>query len=171
MIGTDLATDSRGPTRVGIGEIRVAEPPERLAVFGIGSCVVIFLHDPDTCRGGLAHPLLPGPPPPHVTVEARARYVSTAVRVLVGELGTRPGHASRLAAKVVGGATMFSSDGEEHVGSIGRRNLEAAGAALDALGIPLRARETGGTFGRSLIADPATGRLEVWHLGSETRIL
>jgi chemotaxis protein CheD len=156
---------------VGIGEIRVAGPPEHLAVYGIGSCVVIFLHDPDACRGGLAHPLLPGPPPPLATVSARSRYVSAAVRVLCRELGTRTGRAPRLAAKIIGGATMFGTGEEEGGDSIGQRNLVAARAALDDLGIPLLAWETGGTCGRSLIADPATGRLEVWHLGSQTRIL
>jgi chemotaxis protein CheD len=156
---------------VGIGQIRLAQVPDTLAVFGIGSCVVVFVYDQRGRRGGLAHPLLPGEPPRDLPAEARGKYTPSAIRALVDEL--RGGGRGRrdLVAKLVGGATMFQTAGDPSGGSIGRRNVEAALAALERLRVPLVAREAGGSSGRSLVADPATGSLEVWNLRSESRLL
>jgi chemotaxis protein CheD len=156
---------------VGIGQIQVAEPPARLAVFGIGSCVAVFVHDPQALRAGLAHPLLPGKPPARLPPELRAKYTPAAVIRLVDEVATSAAARRRLVAKLVGGAAMFSSDGQSSADTIGSRNVTAATQALEKLGIPLVASETGGTSGRSLIGDASSGVVEVWGFRSASRIL
>ena len=172
MRSVTLPEDRLAPLRVGIGQIRLAEAPATLAVFGIGSCVVVFLHDRRGKRGGLAHPLLPGEPPRELPAEARGKYAPSAIRALVEELRGRGPLRAQLTAKVVGGATMFQLAGEPTNGnSVGHRNVEAAVCALEGLGIPIVGREAGGTSGRSLVADPATGTVEVWNLRSESRLL
>jgi chemotaxis protein CheD len=156
---------------VGIGQIRVAAPPERLAVYGLGSCVVVFLHDSSASRAGLAHILLPGPPPARALARTRLKYAGPAVRALVQELSERGAARRRLVAKLVGGASMFTTEGSTQTEPIGERNVSAVLASLEELGLPVAARETGGNIGRSLVADPATGLLRVWSLRSESRTL
>ena len=104
MIGPDQAPSPPEPERVGIGQIRVAQPPERLAVYGLGSCVVVYLHDPRSHRGALAHVLLPGPPPARASAETRLKYALPAVRALVQELAEDAATRRGLVAKIVGGA-------------------------------------------------------------------
>jgi chemotaxis protein CheD len=171
-VSGDAAAESRpAPARVGIGQLRVAEPPETLAVYGIGSCVVVFVHDGAGRRGALAHPLLPGEPPRRLPPAARGKYAPSAIRALAAELRGPSRRSPPLEAKVVGGAAMFQVNGDDPLKSIGRRNLEAVLEALQEVDIPVVGQETGGAAGRSLIADPATGRLEVWTLRTDIRIL
>jgi chemotaxis protein CheD len=156
---------------VGIGQIRVARPPERLAVYGLGSCVVVFLHDAGASLGGLAHILLPGPPPSRAGAEARLKYAGPALRALLHEVSDGSASRRRLVAKLVGGASMFTAEDASPVEPVGERNVAAVLASLEELGLPVVARETGGGIGRSLVADPATGLLRVWSLRSESRTL
>jgi chemotaxis protein CheD len=171
LTGAGQASCPPEPHRIGIGELRVATAPERLAVYGLGSCVVVFLHDPERGLGGLVHVLLPGPPPSRAGAEARTKYALPAVRALVQEIAADADARARLVAKLVGGASMFTTEAPAPGESIGERNLAAILAALEEMGIPVVARDVGGRFGRSLIADPATGLVQVWSLRSASRAL
>jgi chemotaxis protein CheD len=115
--------------------------------------------------------LLPGPPPSRASAEARTKYAFPAVRALVREIAEETAARRRLVAKLVGGASMFSTETPSPEDSIGERNVAAALAALEEMGIPVVARDVGGPFGRSLVADPATGLVQVWSLRSASRIL
>lgn len=171
MILPDQVLSVPEPRRVGIGQVRTARSPDRLAVHGLGSCVVVFLHEPRTGRGGLAHILLPGPPPARASAEARLKYAGPAVRALVLELAEEANARHRLVAKIIGGASMFTAEAPARLESIGERNVAAVLTALEELGVPVVARETGGGIGRSLVADPATGLVRVWSLRAESRYL
>ena len=63
-----------------------------------------------------------------------------------------------LTAKVVGGASMFQAGAALN---IGRRNSESVEKILDALGIPVVARDVGGESGRRLTLDTATGAVAI----------
>ena len=65
-------------------------------------------------------------------------------------------------AKLAGGANMFPDiSRSDH---IGKRNVDAAKKALTELRIPLIAEDTGGTYGRTIVLDTATGKLKVRSL-------
>ncbi len=59
------------------------------------------------------------------------------------------------------GAAMFESVLPTEGLRLGERNIEAVRAALRAAGIPLRAEDVGGTFGRSVYFEAADGRILV----------
>jgi chemotaxis protein CheD len=72
---------------------------------------------------------------------------------------------SRLEAKIAGGSQMFKFAGESDIMKIGERNAEAVAATLASCGIPVRASDTGGNHGRTIILDTASGDLLVRTIG------
>ena len=146
-----------------IAEGAVAVAPAELEARGIGSCVVLVLYDPAIQAGGMAHILLPS--------EDGARshppgfqYADTALAGLLEpllRLGAKP---SRLVAKLAGGARMFDFS-EEPGATVGERNVSCLRALLKSSGIPLIGEDVGGSRGRSVRFELATGRLIVSTLG------
>lgn len=156
--------------RVKVADFAVADGDTMLVTVGLGSCVAIMLHDPHAQVGGLAHVLLPSTGMSQDR-ENRAKFPGTAVPLLcerMQALGARP---SRLRAKLVGGASMFTSLLSATGLQIGERNVVAAKAALERAGIPLIAQETGGDFGRSVYFHVQNGRLVVKSLRAGNVVL
>ena len=145
---------------VGIAQFEVAEPPQRLVTYGLGSCVAITLYDAERRIGGLAHTLLP-------TVEQAVdprrptKFVDAAIRTMRAELVARGAVQERLVAKIFGGANMFEPLLGVSENGIGARNIRSARETLDDLAIPLQAEDVGGNFGRTLEFDLASGRVRV----------
>src|SRR5437867_6538447 len=106
---------------IGIGQRAVGRAPGRLAIYGLGSCVAIFLLDGESRVGGMAHALLPDEPPPE-PAHRHGRYVPAAVRVLIAELQANGARRRRLRAKLVGGASVLrgfqSERSEEHTSEL-----------------------------------------------------
>jgi chemotaxis protein CheD len=149
--------------RVKVADFAVANGNTMLVTVGLGSCVAIALYDSQVQVGGLAHVLLPSVGMSQDRSN-RAKFPGTAVPLLCEQmhaLGARPG---RLRAKIVGGASMFTSLLSATGLQIGERNVVAAKAALEHAGIPLVAQETGGDFGRSVYFHVQDGRLVVKSL-------
>jgi chemotaxis protein CheD len=158
--------------KVGMAESQVVQPPNRLACYGIGSCVCVALYDPEARLAGLAHSMLPmAPPMSPPGGEERAKYADTAVVHLVESMEKRGAKRSRLFARLVGGATMFSFGAKEGSESLGERNLRSARQSLAAEGVKLQAEEGGGSVGRSLEFDPQDGSLLVRTAWAELRWL
>jgi chemotaxis protein CheD len=148
--------------RVRIADHAVAKGDAVVATLGLGSCVAIALHDAEYGVGGLAHVLLPSRELSRDSAN-RAKFAESAVPMLLEEmrwLGSR----GRVVAKIAGGASMFSGllPGAGH--NIGERNVAATRTALDAAGIELVGRDTGGDFGRSVYLHLRGGRLVVRSL-------
>lgn len=155
---------------VAIARHGVVRAPGRLLCVGVGSCVVIVLHDPASGTGALAHVLLPEAPSGAVSAGGHpARYAVTAVPLLVGALRAR-GAEGPYVAKLAGGATLFP-ELQPAQGRIGPRNVEAARKALGDAGIAVAAEDTGGRAGRSVVFDVATGKMAVRLAGGETHVL
>ncbi|MGD8375914.1 MAG: chemotaxis protein CheD [Acidobacteriota bacterium] len=158
------------PVKVSIGEFHVAGPGHRLAIHGLGSCVAILLHDPAARLSGLGHFLLPHPPRGRGDLP-RSRFVSTGVPDLVEALRHRGAQPSRLVAKLAGAAQMFRYEAGNDDDGIGARNLETAVRVLRELQIRLLGQDTGGSYGRTILVDAATGRMEIRAVRIEERIL
>lgn len=145
---------------VRVSHAEVASDGEVLVTLGLGSCVAIMLHDPVARVGGLAHVLLPesrNAEPP----ENPAKFASTAVPHLIDQMARAGADPDRLRARLVGGASMFGvllSQDRLHTGV---RNLNAARAALEAVGIPVDGEEVGREHGRSVYFYPSSGRVRV----------
>jgi chemotaxis protein CheD len=160
-VPTDRLTDSPDspPTiPVPIGQWVVAAAPARIRTL-LGSCVGVVLYDRAARLGGLAHIVLPSA---RGTVDHPGKYADTAIPAMVTELNRQLGSKlrARLTAKLVGGANMFQVDASARENSglnIGQRNQEAVEQILNELTIPILARDIGGTSGRRLTLDTASG--------------
>jgi chemotaxis protein CheD len=145
---------------VGVGDLRIARGRGTLATVGLGSCVAIILYHRRLRIGGLAHAMLPHPENGRPG-GGPARFASTAVPELIRLLADRGADARQLEARLVGGASMFQSLASESGRTLGSRNVAAALDALSEAGIEVRGRDLGGTAGRSVFFDVATGTVRV----------
>lgn len=125
-----------------------------------------MLHDPDVPAAGMAHVLLPSQSLSRDHSNA-ARFPETAVPLLVERLRALGATPGRLVAKLAGGASMFSQLLQPGTIHMGDRNVVAARAALRAAGIPVVREAVGGTVGRSVRLDVASGAVEVRSVGQD----
>lgn len=147
------------------GEMKVSGAPGRLIIHGLGSCVAVFLYDPGPRIGGLAHILLPTPPPG--TTDRLGRYAPTAIATMIEESIQLGARREALLAKVTGGSRMFEIDADRPM--IGEKNVTAALASLIAEGINVIATDTGGERGRTVTADLDDGSLTISTIRGEPR--
>lgn len=154
---------------VRIAHIATARGQGRLVAVGLGSCVAVTIYDKARRIGGMAHVLLPDPSAAR-DASNPARFASAAVPMLVAALRELGAH-SPYEAKLAGGAALFGSMLASSAGQMGERNIAAARSALVTAGIPIVAAETGGTSGRSVAFDVATGELEVRGVRGGSRVL
>ncbi len=131
-----------------------------MAVLGVGSCVVVVLHDDRARLGGLAHILLPDPRE-SIRPEKRSLFARTAVPDLIEELLAAGAEPGRLRARLVGGSCMFRDLHPADRASIGARNVAAVRAVLSSKGIPVVAEDVGGEHGRSLEFRVEDGRVRI----------
>lgn len=156
---------------VGLGEIKVsADPAVTLVSYGLGSCVGLAAFDPVRRVAGMAHVVLPssslgrpggGP----------GRFADTAVPALLAAMTELGAVVQRLQIKLAGGARMFQLSFGSGGLDIGARNIEAVRAALATHGLPTLAEDLGGTVGRTLQVEVATGRVRVMTVGLRNREL
>jgi chemotaxis protein CheD len=158
----------RVPVR--IGELRVANGSSILFTVGLGSCVAIALYDAPSKIGGLAHAMLPAPGRGAGSGQA-GRFVVSAVPALVAQMVEQGASSRRLTARLAGGAAMFRDllDGDGL--RLGRRNVEAARAALEAAGVPVSAEDVFGTYGRSVFLRTTDGKLLITSVGHDEVLL
>lgn len=141
-----------------------AEPEPHRVTTVLGSCVAVSLFDPALRVGGINHYMLPlwngeGLCTP--------RYGNVAIEALVERLLGFGCLASRLQAKLFGGAAMWDSRGSTV--SVGDRNVELAWRMLERCGIPVVSNDTGGAAGRKIIFFTGTGEVFLRRQQSSAR--
>jgi chemotaxis protein CheD len=147
-------------TIVRMGELQASRTAGHVLVaLGLGSCIGLALTDRRMGVAGLAHIVLPESQ--GHAVENRRKFADLAIPELVTELVDLGAMQARLEAVLVGGATMFAPGLQ-----VGQRNEIAVRALLGALGIPVVASATGGSLGRTMRVDVATGDVTVREAGS-----
>jgi chemotaxis protein CheD len=158
--------------RVGMAELLVARPPDRLAVYGLGSCVVLALWDAEAKVAGVAHSMLPTAAAQPGGESQPAKFCDTAVGALLEAMEAAGARRERMVARLVGGSNMFSFVGRDSGPlTLGDRNAFASRETLRAWGLPLRGEDTGGDKGRSMEMDPSDGTLKVWSATQSPRWL
>jgi chemotaxis protein CheD len=149
--------------RVKFADFAVANGDTLLVTVGLGSCVAIALHDAQAQVGGLAHVLLPSTGMSQDRSN-RSKFPSSAVPLLCERMQALGARAGRIRAKIVGGASMFTSLLSATGLQIGERNVVATRLALEQAGIPIVAQDVGGDYGRSVYFYVQNGRLVVKSL-------
>jgi chemotaxis protein CheD len=166
-----ITTDTQAnPTleevRVNMAELKAEKKPIEF-VTSVGSCVAICLHDSAKKCGGLAHIMLP-----NSAIAAQeplpAKFANTAVPALIKEVRKLSGKESRFTAKIAGGANMFPN---MNALNIGAKNVDAVKAALAQHKIRLIAEDVGGSHGRRVSFDIATGMATVRKFNGEVKKL
>jgi len=140
------------------GQIFVASEPASVMTI-LGSCVAVCLWDPLMRVAGINHFLLPNLP---LSSNRDARYGNTAMERLIADVISRGASKHRLVAKVFGGANVILAFQPKK--SIGLQNVEMAREVLALHGIRIEAEETGGSRGRKLHFDTATGAVRIKEL-------
>lgn len=159
------SVSQRKVMHIGHGELRVTDDVDAvLEVRGIGSCLIVCVHDPLRKVGAMLHAVLPHGSHGEST-GWRAKYVDEGILLLLHcmeELGAARSH---MIVKIVGGAEMFSGSGLSGSASVGEQNAEAARSVLAGLGLRLRGDDTGGDRGRTVRLSVRSGRLVVSTIG------
>lgn len=153
-----------------VAQCRVGRESDVFATLGLGSCVAVVLHDAEAGIGGMAHVLLPEPGRRSPPVEP-AKFARTAVPHLLEQMCAAGADRRRIRAVLVGGAAMFAALMTSASLNTGERNVAAARAALDTLGIPIRGEDVGGEHGRSVRFETGSGRISVSTVGRGHRDL
>ena len=157
--------------QVGMADIKLAKAPDKLMTPALGSCIGICVFDPVIKIGVLAHIMLP-----HVTQlknmsSNRAKFADTALEMIVEMMNKNGANPSHLQAKIAGGSQMFKFSGENDIMKIGDRNSQAVQENLQKHQIKLIAKDIGGSYGRTIIFDPASGELLVRTIGHGERVI
>lgn len=147
-------------TTVGIVDMAVARAPDTLTTIGLGSCVGIILYDRITKVGGLSHVLLPQAPAQAQAQVQAAKYADTAIPELIRRMGEAGACTRRLTAKLAGGARLFMGGAADFL-QIGKLNVFMCRETLVRHRIPIVAEDTGGSMGRTIVLDCATGLLKI----------
>ncbi|NLM16949.1 MAG: chemotaxis protein CheD [Candidatus Riflebacteria bacterium] len=155
---------------VPMGKMDIAQGGELLAVYGIGSCVIMTFFNFDSQIGALAHVLLPDSTQEEDSEDFNLfKFADTAVLGMTTALAGRGVPRRSLVAKLVGGAEMFGEENPDALSRVGAENVAAAKEALKKAGIPLIAEDVGGSKGRSVTFDSSSGMLTVSVLGEEDK--
>jgi chemotaxis protein CheD len=141
-----------------------------LVTLGLGSCVAIMLHDPQTNAGAMAHVLLPSTSLAR-DITNRAKFPETAVPLLIERLKALGADPRRLVAKLAGGASMFSQLVTPGTIQMGERNVLASRSALRTAAIPIIRESVGGDRGRSVRFHLKDGRVEIRSVGCDADII
>ncbi len=146
--------------RVGIADLNVVKDPDTIRTSGLGSCVGVVLYDERRKVAGMVHVMLPDSSLGKGGPLNAAKFADTGIYALMEMLKAEGIRPMALKAKIAGGSQMFQFGSGDTV-RIGPRNVEAVKQELRRLSIPLIAEDTGGSSGRTIEFDPATGLLNV----------
>ena len=146
--------------RVGMADYKVGSAPATIISYGLGSCIGISIYDPQTKIGGLLHIMLPDSTQSRPS-ENPAKFADTGIPLMLADILQLGASRSRLVAKLAGGAQMFAFANATDIMRVGARNAAAAKKLLQDLRIPVLAEDTGGTYGRTVQIDLATGIYKV----------
>jgi chemotaxis protein CheD len=143
-----------------MGEMSVAAGGEQLRTL-LGSCIGLALHDRQHKVGGLAHIVLPRA---RGQTDRPGKFVDTAIPALIEQMQDLVGSQLDLAAKMAGGASMFSTT---VAAKIGLENIQSCEQMLADLGIPIVAKHCGGKQGRRMSLDTGNGKVVIEIVGHE----
>ena len=143
---------------VGLSDQKLCKSPDVLVTYALGSCVGICMIDKVLGIAGLAHIMLPDSSA-IPNDKNKFKFADTGIQLLYESMIKNGAAASRITAKIAGGANMFATTTPAM--SIGDRNVDATKKALAKLGVPIIASDTGLNYGRTVSFNASDGSLEI----------
>lgn len=156
--------------KVGMADLAITKSPGVLITIGLGSCIGVVLYDPQSKVGGLVHIMLPDSSKA-LKNENRAKFADTGIILLYEKVISAGANKNRLISKIAGGAQMFNLSSFNNNLKIGERNVEACRGILKKLGIPIKAEDVGGTYGRTIEFYTENGILVIKTVGAGTKTI
>lgn len=117
----------------------------------LGSCVAVFLWDPLLQFGSINHYMLPRGNQENLS---SFKYGSVAIAELIKRMMKMGSNKQDLKAKVFGGSNITHTNGAFNIGN---RNIALAKDMLKAEQIPIVSYSIGGSLGRKVIFNSASG--------------
>lgn len=150
--------------KIGMADLKVSKAPDTLTTLGLGSCVGVTLYDPVSKIVGMVHIMLPSSKEIKNN-QNKAKFADTGVAALLDEMIKLGAKKPNLIAKIAGGSQMFSFNSQNDKLKVGERNVLAVKEKLKELGLTIKAEDTGGNFGRTIVLDSSNGDLFVKTIG------
>lgn len=150
--------------KIGIGDLNVALLQDKLITLGLGSCVGIALYDNINKIAGLAHIMLPYSTA-FTNQSNPMKFADLAIPMLIEKMISSGSTGRTLKAKIAGGASMFSFGDRNPMMDIGNRNGKAVKEVLQQFKIPILSEDLGGSSGRTMIVEAATGKVFIKTVG------
>jgi two-component system, chemotaxis family, protein-glutamate methylesterase/glutaminase len=145
------------------GEMHYAKDPISIATL-LGSCVAICLLDQKRHFAGMNHYLLPTSAGTEKSV-GKCGDLAISQLVKLAKLSGSP--ESDVTAMIIGGGAVtgsLSSSRISGMNDVGDRNIAMARQELSRLRIPVLRTEVGGTVGRRVLLDVATGKVQIENM-------
>lgn len=136
-------------------------PPDAQASMLVGSCLGLFMFDPDTKTSAAAHVALPRT----LRSGAQGKYADAAPGYLLSLLRSAGCPTNRIVVKLAGAACMYGSPTHDTVGDM---NLAVINRTMQTLGVSPRATHVRGQEARQLLFDSRDGSLRVTLVAGET---
>lgn len=120
----------------------------KIAIYGIGSCIIPIIYDKKQKIVGMSHVLLPTHKNKAI-ISYPHKYADLSIKYLVNELTQHGAELKNLESIIVGGANIFKNPDC----TIGKENIKAVKNELKKLKIKIKREETGGFKGKILKFD------------------
>ncbi len=159
-------------TSVGIADMKIIRAPGNLITYALGSCIGICIYDPVLRLGGMVHIMLPERVASQDTGNI-FKYADSGITETIRKMEVFGGVASRMTAKIAGGAKMFDIPGDSNssIGNIGRRNIDSVHRVLQQVKLRLIKEDVGSNYARTMVFDTETGQVTIRSFGRADNIL
>ncbi|MGI6096660.1 MAG: chemotaxis protein CheD [Dethiobacteria bacterium] len=155
--------------QVKIADLQAARNSGLLITVGLGSCLGVSLYDAQNKVAGLAHILLADSKPfkENGRFGNPAKFVDTAIPLLMKKMTALGGIPEKFVAKIAGGSQIFYS--ANNLSNIGEKNIKAARKILDFYQVPIVGEDVGGNYGRTMRLFVNSGRVLISTAGKGER--
>lgn len=154
--------------KVGIGDLNIVLPPDKLITLGLGSCVGIAIIDSINKIAGLAHIMLPDSTS-FTNQSNPMKFADLAIPILIKKMEVAGANRRIIKAKIAGGASMFSFPDKNPLMDIGGRNGIAVKEVLQKMNVPVISEDLGGNSGRTMIVEAANCKVFIKTVGKGIR--
>lgn len=154
--------------KVGIGDLNIVLPPDKLITLGLGSCVGIAIIDSINKIAGLAHIMLPDSTS-FTNQSNPMKFADLAIPILIKKMEAAGANRRIIKAKIAGGASMFSFPDKNPLMDIGGRNGIAVKEVLQKMNVPVISEDLGGNSGRTMIVEAANCKVFIKTVGKGIR--
>lgn len=145
---------------VGIAEYKLCNSPQKISTLGLGSCLGVVLYDRTVKICGMAHIMMPDSTRISKNIN-RMKFADTCLEDMYHDLIRAGANATRLIAKIAGGARMFAYNENMETLNIGQQNVDMVRKMLMEWKIPIVSEDVGSDYGRTIEFDTVTGDLHI----------